>query len=120
MTTMQEVKFRLALEDEGLTWDESESVVELAGEHLTVEADARADGLRLDMDEVRAEAGRAAEGLSMLAMMLDDLETLADPYDTDTVESLCKAIQEIVEGYADDLKAAERAVEQIHSLAEVV
>lgn len=105
MTTTGELKFKLALEDEGIDWNQAEVVVELVHQHLMTEHIERADQAEKDREEINLLAYRGREVAEVLIEgLLADLEALSKPLSDgeETLEDLQRALAEVVAMYSSD------------------
>lgn len=105
MTTTGELKFKLALEDEGIDWNQAEVVVELVHQHLMTEHIERVDQAEKDREEINLLAYRGREVAEVLTEgLLADLEALSKPLSDgeETLEDLQRALAEVVAMYSSD------------------
>lgn len=106
MTTAGELKFKLALEDEGINWDQAEAVVDLAHRHMMSEHIERANQAEEDREEINLLAFRGRETAELLDEgLLSDLEALSKPLQDgeETLEDLQDALADVVQMYSLDV-----------------
>lgn len=120
MATTGELKFKLALEDEGINWDISERVLDQVDLHLTTGFHEEIGKMEDDLNEIHSLASRPREVSDILDEgLLADLEALAKPLPDgkeETVEELREALAEIVEMYSLDVQHVRETMIDIEGL----
>lgn len=119
MTTTGELKFKLALEDEGINWNQAEAVVELTHRHLLAEHIEREDQAEKDREEINLLAYRGREVAEVLDEgLLADLKALSKPLPDgeETLEDLQEALAEVVRMYSMDVSAVRESLNDIEEM----
>jgi len=122
MATTGELKFKLALEDEGINWDISERVLDQVDLHLTTGFHEEIGKMEDDLNEINSLAYTARETVrGWDEGLLIDLEALAKPLpdgEEETVEELREALAEVVAMYRYDARDVYTSLKDIEKLTE--
>ena len=121
MTTTEELKFKLALEDEGINWDQAERIINLTHRHLMSAHNERANQAEEDREEINLLAYRGKEVAEILdAGLLADLEALSKPQPDgeETLEDLQEALAEVVQMYSLDVSAVRETLIDIEGMTQ--
>lgn len=120
--TAGELKFKLALEDEGVSWEQAETILGFVEDYLLSEYIEKADKAREVLDEVNLEAYSARQNVERWDNgLLDDLEALSKPLpdgEEETVEELRGAISVLVFLYRHDAQEVTESLKEIEELSE--
>jgi len=120
--TAGELKFKLALEDEGVSWEQAETILGFVEDYLLSEYIEKADKAREVLDEVNLEAYSARQNVERWDNgLLDDLEALSKPLpdgEEETVGDLREAIAEVVLMYRHDVREVTESLKEIEELSE--
>lgn len=120
--TAGELKFKLALEDEGVSWEQAETILGFVEDYLLSEHIEKADKAREVLDEVNLEAYSARQNVERWDNgLLDDLEALSKPLpdgEEETVEDLREAIAEVVLMYRHDVRGVTESLKEIEEMSE--
>jgi len=120
--TAGELKFKLALEDEGVSWEQAETILGLAEYHLLSEHIEKVDKARDIFDEINLTAYRARHTVERWDNgLLEDLEALSKPLpdgEDETAEELREALAEVVFMYRHDAREVTESLKEIEELSE--
>lgn len=110
---MNELKFRLALEDKGIEWDLSDKIVDLVNEYLIEDHDKSLDKVEDARDEIQYQADRGLDAVENLDALVGDLEVYTTPVEGETLEDLQGEIKNLVWLFArevDEIKGRFREI----------
>src|SRR5690625_1644077 len=110
---MNELKFRLALEDKGIEWDLSDKIVDLVNEYLIEDHDKSLDKVEDARDEIQYQADRGLDSVENLDALVGDLEIYTTPVEGETLEDLQGEIKNLVWLFArevDEIKGRFREI----------
>ena len=120
MTTTGELKFKLALEDEGINWDQAEKILGLVEHHLLSEHIEKVNKARDILNEVNLTAYSARHTVERWDNgLLEDLKALSKPLpdgEDETVEELQAALAEVISTFRYDAEEVVTELEEIEDL----
>jgi len=115
---MNELKFRLALEDKGIEWDLSDKIVDLVNEYLIEDHDKSLDKVEDARDEIQYQADRGLDSVENLDALVGDLEIYTTPVEGETLEDLQGEIKNLVWLFAREVDESKGRFREISTTSE--